>query len=189
MGLASLLSYLSGAFGYALLLTVPILALLRCLGLSASWQRGALLLSTSFVVFLALSPFPDPAHLDCSEGGVALQLKPFAFLEAPGRLWSAKAPLGAWLTDLTITSTIMNVVFFALVGASVGTLTLRASPALLYGLALTVGIELSQFTGLYGLYPCRYRTVDIDDVMTNVTGVLIGALLVQWSRRNYEKYP
>ncbi|NHB84849.1 VanZ family protein [Tessaracoccus sp. HDW20] len=46
----------------------------------------------------------------------------------------------------------------------------------LSGLALSAAIELTQTTGALGLLPCRYRIGDVDDVILNTTGALIGAL-------------
>ena len=183
MGLASLANYILRAVGYALSASIPILALWWMVGGRPGPGRAALVLSTAFVVFLAISPFPDPARLDCSGGEVAIQTTLFAFLEAPARLWSSGAPLEAWLTDLTVTSTIMNVVFFAMVGGALATETTHLAVAFLFALALTCCIELLQFTGLFGLYPCRYRTVDVNDVMLNVVGVMLGAAAMR-SRRS-----
>ena len=76
----------------------------------------------------------------------------------------------------------MNVVFFAMVGGALATETTHLAVAFLFALALTCCIELLQFTGLFGLYPCRYRTVDVNDVMLNIAGVLLGAAAMRWRR-------
>lgn len=152
------------------------------MGARFSIGRMVLVLSTAFVVFLAISPFPDPGDLDCTDGGVAVQTEIFGFLEAPARLWSSGASPGRWLTDLTVTSTIMNLVFFAVVGFALGRQVAGLGPAFLFGLGLSIGIETLQFTGLLGMYPCRYRTVDVDDLILNVTGVVLGAAIARWSR-------
>lgn len=180
MGAASVLQYLSVAFAYAALASLPVILAGWITLVRPTWGRAALVLSTGFVVFLAISPFPDPTGLDCSGGGVAVQTTLFGFLEAPARLWSSDASPKAWLTDLTVTSTIMNVVFFAMVGVALATETTHLAVAFLFGLALTCCIELLQFTGLFGLYPCRYRTVDVNDVMLNVAGVMLGVAVVRW---------
>ncbi len=40
--------------------------------------------------------------------------------------------------------------------------------------ATTLGFELLQFTGLLGLYPVPYRLFDVDDLMLNTAGGLLG---------------
>ena len=46
-----------------------------------------------------------------------------------------------------------------------------------FGLSLTV--ELTQLTGLWGLYPCPYRQFDVDDLILNTTGVALGFAVVR----------
>lgn len=38
-------------------------------------------------------------------------------------------------------------------------------------------IELSQLTGIWGIFPCAYRIFDVDDLMVNTVGGLVGATL------------
>lgn len=45
------------------------------------------------------------------------------------------------------------------------------------GLVGSLVIEVAQLTGLFGIYPCAYRHFDVDDVILNTSGALIGALL------------
>ncbi|WP_407319692.1 VanZ family protein [Isoptericola halotolerans] len=44
-------------------------------------------------------------------------------------------------------------------------------------LAASLLIELTQYTGIYGLIGCSYRVADVDDVLTNTLGGLLGALM------------
>ena len=53
---------------------------------------------------------------------------------------------------------------------------LRAST--LAGFGLSLFIELSQLSSNWGLAPCPYRTFDVDDLINNTAGALIGALAV-----------
>lgn len=53
---------------------------------------------------------------------------------------------------------------------------LRASA--LTGFGLSLFIELSQLSGNWGLAPCPYRTFDVDDLLNNTAGTLIGACLM-----------
>lgn len=44
----------------------------------------------------------------------------------------------------------------------------------LAGFALSLTVEFTQLTGDWGLYPCPYRLFDVDDLLTNTTGTVIG---------------
>ncbi|AQP48638.1 hypothetical protein BW730_15130 [Tessaracoccus aquimaris] len=53
---------------------------------------------------------------------------------------------------------------------------IRAGWTILLGFATSVLIEAAQGTGAFGLLPCRYRVADIDDVILNTLGTVIGAV-------------
>ncbi|MGW1676192.1 VanZ family protein [Saccharopolyspora sp. NPDC002376] len=42
------------------------------------------------------------------------------------------------------------------------------------GLAASLFFEFTQYTGVWGLYPCPYRLTDIDDLITNTGGAMLG---------------
>lgn len=46
--------------------------------------------------------------------------------------------------------------------------------AFLLGFALTLFYEVTQVTGIYGIYNCPYRIFDVDDLMLNSVGSLLG---------------
>ena len=48
---------------------------------------------------------------------------------------------------------------------------------LLYSFLLSLFFELTQLTGLYGIYPRAYRLFDVDDLILNTTGALLGCLI------------
>ena len=52
------------------------------------------------------------------------------------------------------------------------------------GCALSCLIELTQYTGLFGVVPCTYRVVDIDDVIMNTLGAYAGVRLLPFMARN-----
>ena len=55
---------------------------------------------------------------------------------------------------------------------------------------LSLAIELTQLTGIWGVYDCAYRIFDVDDLMTNTAGGLLGATLaLAWvtARRREER--
>src|SRR5699024_5582165 len=53
-------------------------------------------------------------------------------------------------------------------GISVATLTVRAVSLL---------VEITQYTGVFGLAGCAYRVADVDDLLAVAAGALLGALL------------
>lgn len=48
---------------------------------------------------------------------------------------------------------------------------------ILWGFGLSLFFELTQLSGLYGIYPRPYRLFDVDDLILNTTGALIGAVI------------
>lgn len=68
-----------------------------------------------------------------------------------------------------------NVVFFVPLGFIAGrALRLSLPWALVIGFAVSLLIEVAQLTGLFFLYPYAYRTFDVDDLVWNTSGALIG---------------
>lgn len=49
--------------------------------------------------------------------------------------------------------------------------------AALVGLAMSLAIEVTQHTGLWGIYDCAYRYFDISDLISNPTGAVVGSVL------------
>ena len=54
---------------------------------------------------------------------------------------------------------------------------------LLFSLLLSLFFELTQLTGLYGYYPRPYRLADVDDLITNTCGGLLGYALAPLAMR------
>ena len=69
----------------------------------------------------------------------------------------------------------MNLLFFVPLGVF-GRLLLRLRfwTVVLLGLLISLAIETAQLTGLFGIYPCSYRLFDVDDVLINLLGAVIG---------------
>ncbi|QDY70400.1 VanZ family protein [Qingshengfaniella alkalisoli] len=171
--------YAGGALLYALAGTLVLGLGVRLAGHRLSRAAATFALTALFVVFLGLHPFPDPATLDCSQGGARKYVEPFRFTHAYTRFWNEGRPLGDWLYSLSIVSPVMNVALFALPGMALARVTRSWNRAAVCAICLTGFIELSQITALYGLYPCSYRHFEIDDLILNVTGVMLGFALVR----------
>lgn len=50
--------------------------------------------------------------------------------------------------------------------------------ALLIAIATTGTFEITQLTGIFGIYPCPYRYFDVDDLILNTSGAVVGYLIM-----------
>jgi glycopeptide antibiotics resistance protein len=41
---------------------------------------------------------------------------------------------------------------------------------------------VAQLTGLFGLYPCAFRTFEVDDLIFNISGLMAGFAVLRWWR-------
>ena len=72
----------------------------------------------------------------------------------------------------------MNIVFFVPLGIFMKAYFHKHWKfALLSGFLLSMLIEVTQLTGVFGLYPCSYRLFDVNDLITNTFGCLLGFIL------------
>ena len=121
-------------------------------------------------------PLPDRDTLDCTRAPIP-QAVPGAFVGDIARaLDRFGLPDALW--SFTVLQVVLNVVLFVPWGVVVRQFLHRGLlVATLSGFGASVFIETAQLTGLFGIYPCAYRTFDVDDVLTNTLGALIGALI------------
>jgi len=127
--------------------------------------------AAALVYFLAiwtytLLPLPDSGAYACA--GVNLDV--FAFVDD---LRQATSP-----TDFAVLQLALNVLLFLPLGFFVRVLGGRGIlTALLVGFGVSLVIETTQLTGVWGLYPCAYRVFDVDDLLTNTVGAVLGSVL------------
>lgn len=166
-----------------LLLLIPILVCqYRAYG-SLNKRRllgsGVASLYFAALVSYTVLPLPDAADVICRTP----TLDPLHFM---GDL--AKADPGTGLLGLLQTRTalqiLLNIALFVPWGIVVrGLLGRSFATATITGAMVSVLIETTQASRLLMLYPCPYRVADIDDVIMNTVGALVGALiapLVVW---------
>ena len=151
-------------------------------GRFAGWPAGvsaAQILYGCALIAFTLFPIPDYSTDYCATRADVQrwQLDPLtsldniaAYAQANGAIATAFSPV-LW-------QVMLNVIFFVPFGFF---LAYRSRRSLLTTTALAAGtsvlIELTQGTGLWGLLPCPYRIADIDDVITNTTGAILGWIL------------
>ena len=83
-------------------------------------------------------------------------------------------PLSALTSTAGFEQFACNIALFVPLGA----LLRRAPPvAALTGAGLSVLVEATQLTGLWFQFPCSYRVFDVDDIIANTTGALLGSFI------------
>ncbi|WP_420709587.1 VanZ family protein, partial [Streptomyces sp. FxanaA7] len=101
---------------------------------------------------------------------------PFHFLHDMGRSANGKG-LTAMLQNPALTQVLLNVALFIPLGMFVRYMFGRSLPVTVaIGLGVSLLIETTQLTGDWFIYPCPYRLFDVDDLIANGLGGVIGAL-------------
>lgn len=84
----------------------------------------------------------------------------------------------ALLRDAAFLQVAMNVLLFVPFGFFVRLVLRRGFVvATVLGFGMSLLIETTQGTGVWGLYDCPYRLFDVDDLLVNTSGALAGSLL------------
>lgn len=176
-------------------LAFPLVALLLALPYALYQYRrfGAISIWKTFVVFtfilycmcavsLIVFPLPkDPSQI--VEIAQTPQLQPFHFVEQIRETtdfsWADRSTWGATLKARAAYEAYFNVLLTVPLGAYLCYLfRCRWWMALLIGMATTLLFETSQLTGLFGIYDHPYRLFDVDDLILNTTGTMLGFWLM-----------
>lgn len=121
--------------------------------------------------FFTCSPFPSGDSGLGITYGVQPQLNPLGFIG-----YIAKDGLSA------IPQIVCNVVFFMPFGfLCCRLLRLSKTKTVILSLLVSLLIETTQLTGIFGMYEYAYRTFDVCDLYWNVTGGFIGYLVAELS--------
>src|SRR6478736_5103092 len=172
-----------GGVAAFVVLLVPVLVVQsrRYGRLSGPRLLGAAAVAVYGVALLAYTLLPLPSGdlaAWCARYGVGgPQLRPFQFV-ADIRRDTAGLGLGATLRSAAVLQVAFNVLLLVpwgvlarrYLGWGVLGSTLSAAGASLL-------VETTQTTGIFGLIGCAYRLGDVDDLLTNTLGGLVGALL------------
>lgn len=176
-------------------LAFPLVALLLAVPYALYQYRrfGAISIWKTFVVFtfilyclcaVSLIVFPLPAdHSAVVESARTPQLHPFHVIEQIRETTdfslSDRSTWGPALRSPVVYEAIFNVMLTVPLGAYLCYLfRCRWWMALLIGMATTLLFETSQLTGLFGLYAHPYRLFDVDDLILNTAGTMLGFWLM-----------
>jgi len=148
-------------------------------GRFAGWPAvvtiGTFLYACGLLAF-TFFPLPDANDQFCSlrEEISFWQLTPFASV---GDVFDQFAAVGLvpTLTSGVFLQVAFNVVLLVPLGVFLAYRYRRGFGfTVMAGLAVSLAIELTQGTGIWGLYGCPYRLADVDDLITNTSGAAIG---------------
>lgn len=151
-------------------------------GVNGKWILALVVCAAylSGVVAFTFLPLPDPDTFQCANANLRYYTRyfagwsvEFAFKQTQGLGIMRFASW--WFAQIYL-----NVLLFVPWGILARFLfKVNFRTALLSGFAASLFIELTQLTGVWGIYGCRYRTFDADDLLTNTLGVVFGFLMVR----------
>jgi len=127
---------------------------------------------------IAFTLFPLPASpADACVGG-GRQSRLFSLVTFDEG-WQTAHSLGlSFLTSASFLQVLFNVLLFVPLGLLLGWRTRWPfAVVVVAGLAVSLLIELTQGTGVWGLYDCAYRYADLEDLVANALGAMIGGLI------------
>lgn len=176
----------------------PVLALqARLYGrLDARRLLGSAALSVYAVALVAYTLLPLPSgdlHTWCATHRVGHNLDLFAFV-GDVRTGTAGMSLLQAATSTVVLQLVFNVALFVPWGLFArGFFGRGVLSSTVSALAASLLIETTQYTGIFGLIGCSYRVGDVDDLLMNTLGGLLGALLapvvLRWMPRPRDLEP
>lgn len=160
----------------AVVLLVPFIAVsYRRRGRLTFWRSvGWLAILIYFFAIWSYTLLPIPETLDyrC----LPAQLEPLKTLDDVRAYGVAGAR--EILHNRAVQQVVLNVILFMPLGFLIRSM-FRGGMVVSFvvGAALSFLIESTQYTGVWGLFPCAYRLFDVDDMITNTTGAVLGSFL------------
>lgn len=171
---------------FAIICTLPILAIVliryKALNFVRIGLNYSLLLYFLCLIALVFFPLPSVEKAACLSTH-DIQLIPFKFVsdivrESPFELSNPSTYISALLHNA-----VLQVLFNILMLIPLG-MFLRyychfsTKKIVMFSFLLSFFIELTQLTGIYGIYHGSYRLCDVDDLITNTLGGYIGCHLI-----------
>lgn len=147
-----------------------------------SWPRflgaAACSLFGAALVAYTLLPMPVTTAQWCAEHAIRhAELRPGNSIQDALRHTEGMS-IGEALRSTYVLQIVFNVVLFVPLGVILRRYLGRSVlVATVIGFAVSLLIEATQYTAVWGLLECAYRLADVDDVIMNTLGALIGALV------------
>lgn len=137
-------------------------------------------------LFLVLLPLPDTRNTCAyqSPDTVHYSLTPFYFIgdiiKNSSVVWSQPTTYVRLLSQSVFLQAAFNFLLLLPLGVYLRYFLQERrywKKAFGFGLGLSLFYEITQITGIYGIYNCAYRIFDVDDLILNSTGTLVGFLI------------
>lgn len=139
----------------------------------AAWAVLTVIYLTALIAY-TLFPLPDMTDEFCAQRSREFLLNPVTYFTDMAHHLAGMSLTEA-LASWDVRQMVLNVALFVPLGlicrAYMGWGPVRSVAT---GLGVSLFIELTQFTGNWGLAPCPYRVADINDLLTNTVGTLAG---------------
>lgn len=135
--------------------------------------------------FLVILPLPESRHNTPVDIASFIQLVPFTFIEDITRETGVVLDQPSTYYLLLKEHAFMQAVFNILLTIPFG-IFLRYYfrtgwfKCLLASFGLSLFYEVTQLTGIYGFYDYPYRLFDVDDLLLNTLGGMIGFIIAEW---------
>ncbi|SFU15821.1 Glycopeptide antibiotics resistance protein [Algoriphagus locisalis] len=135
--------------------------------------------------FLTLLPLPEitPDFCEVRSGRFIPSYFPFRFVKDTFREVQGNISLFSIVKSTTFKVTAFNVLLLMPLGFFLRYLfqVRNAALATLIGFITSLFFEITQLTSIYGLYPCRFRHFEVDDLITNTFGCYIGFVIASYA--------
>ncbi len=125
------------------------------------------------VYFLAIFPLPDRDSIDMNSP--VCQLVPFNFILDIIKECSSFDNIWLILADSSVYTVLFNVLMFMPFGMYLRYYFKNSlKKTIFFSFLFSLFLEVTQLTGLYFIYPHPYRLFDVDDLMINTLGGVVG---------------
>ena len=166
-------------------LTLPILALLyhheHRLRLASTIGSYLSVLYVAGLLTFTQYPMPDEPDRYCATHHLSPQLNPLEFIQ--------DVATGGVSAVMQLHHRRYNVLFMPLGFLLMRFLRRNIGHTVIVGFLLSLAIELTQLSGFWGIYPCSYRQFDVDDLLTNTLGALVGYGIAKLCDRRWPPKP
>ncbi len=127
--------------------------------------------------FLVILPLPSKEEVIAMPTKIP-QLIPFSFLGDFVTSFKEASSVVTFLKSPIVYTTLFNIAITIPFGIYLRYyFKKKLSTTIIYTFLLSLYFEITQLTGLYGLYPKAYRLFDVDDLIINTLGGVLGYLI------------